>query len=289
MQITVLDGAILLAYFVFVIFIGLKFRGRAGQSISEYFVSGRSLPWWIAGTSMVATTFAADTPLAVTGLVAHHGVAGNWLWWNMVFSGLLTVFLFARLWRRSEVLTDVEFVEIRYSGQPAAILRGFRALYLALPINSIIMGWVTLAMAKILGITLGIDKWIGVVICVAITFSYSFLSGLWGVVITDFIQFFLAIIGTLALAILGLEAVGGISGLKLQLGQIYGDTANILAFTPRVGSVWMPVTTFLVYIGINWWATWYPGAEPGGGGYIAQRMFSSKNEKHALGATLWFN
>ena len=180
MQIGIADLLIIFIYFLFVLIIGLKFSGRAGTSIEEYFVSGRSLPWWLAGTSMVATTFAADTPLAVTGLIANHGIAGNWLWWNMVMSGLLTVFFYSRLWHRSGVLTDVEFTEIRYGGKPAAILRGFRALYLALPINSIIMGWVTLAMAKIVGTATGLDKWTAVLICVAVTLSYSLLSGLWG-------------------------------------------------------------------------------------------------------------
>ena len=164
MNLSTLDLIIIVAYFVFVLIIGLLFSKKAGQSIKDYFISGRSLPWWLAGTSMVATTFAADTPLAITGLVAKHGVAGNWLWWNLVMSGLLTVFLYARLWHRSGVITDVEFTEIRYGGKPAAILRGFRALYLALAINSIIMGWVTLAMAKIIGISTGMDKWTAVVI-----------------------------------------------------------------------------------------------------------------------------
>jgi solute:Na+ symporter, SSS family len=288
-QLTWIDGIILVAYFTFVIIVGLKFRSKAGKSIEDYFVSGRSLPWWLAGTSMVATTFAADTPLAVTGLVANHGIAGNWLWWNMVFSGLLTVFLFARLWRRSGVLTDVEFTEIRYSGRPAAFLRGFRALYLAIPINGIITGWVMLAMAKIMSVTLGIDKWLAVSICVLFPFIYSFLAGLWGVVITDFFQFFLAIAGTIILAFYAINAVGGMDGLYSGLSSHYENVDQLLAFTPDIGSAWMPLTTFLVYIAVNWWAAWYPGAEPGGGGYVAQRMFAAKDEKHAVGAVLWFN
>lgn len=289
MQLEMLDLAIILAYFVFVLFIGLKYSGRAGKSLDEFFVSGRSLPWWLAGTSMVATTFAADTPLAVTGLVAKHGVAGNWLWWNLVMSGLLTVFLYARLWHRSGVITDVEFTEIRYGGKPAAILRGFRALYLALPINSIIMGWVTLAMAKIIGISLGIDKWTAVIICLAVTLAYSTLSGLWGVVITDFFQFFIAMAGAILLAVFAINHVGGMEGLIGRLDQMEGGSAQILSFIPEVGSAWMPISAVFVYLAVNWWAAWYPGAEPGGGGYIAQRIFSAKNEKHGILSTLWFN
>jgi SSS family solute:Na+ symporter len=289
MQVSGLDWTLVIIYFFIALGIGLYFSKRAGSNIIEYFTSGRSLPWWLAGTSMVATTFAADTPLAVTELVANHGIAGNWLWWNMVMSGLLTVFLFARLWRRAEVITDVEFTELRYSGKPAAILRGFRALYLALPINLIILGWVTLAMVKIIELSIGVDKWIAVGICVLVTLAYSVLSGLWGVVMTDFLQFIIAMVGSIVLAIFALDAVEGISGLKAGLVRIYGMEHGALDFTPDIGSVWMPVTAFLVYLAVNWWAAWYPGAEPGGGGYIAQRMFSTKNEKHSLLATLWFN
>ena len=188
MHIGLADIIIILSYFIFVLIIGLKFSGRAGKSIEEFFVSGRSLPWWLAGTSMVATTFAADTPLAVTGLVANHGIAGNWLWWNMVMSGLLTVFLYSRLWHRSGVLTDVEFTEIRYGGKPAAILRGFRALYLALPINSIIMGWVTLAMAKIIGTATGLDKWTAVLICVTVIRYFPVYGGWWSLIFFSFLS-----------------------------------------------------------------------------------------------------
>ena len=289
MSLSTLDFIIIVAYFVFVLIIGLLFSKKAGQSIKDYFVSGRSLPWWLAGTSMVATTFAADTPLAITGLVAKHGVAGNWLWWNLVMSGLLTVFLYARLWHRSGVITDVEFTEIRYGGKPAAILRGFRALYLSLAINSIIMGWVTLAMAKIIGISTGMDKWTAVIICLSITLAYSVLSGLWGVVVTDFFQFFIAMAGAIVLAVFAVNHVGGIDGLIGGLDKLEGGSAQILSFIPEVGSAWMPVSAVFVYLAINWWAAWYPGAEPGGGGYIAQRIFSTKNEKHGILSTLWFN
>jgi Na+/proline symporter len=238
---------------------------------------------------MVATTFAADTPLAVTELVSTNGIAGNWLWWNMVLSGLLTVFLFARLWRRAEVITDVEFTELRYSGKPAAILRGFRALYLAIPINLIILGWVTLAFVKIIELTVGVDTWIALTICILITLLYSSISGLWGVVVTDFLQFFIAMAGSIALAFFATDAVGGIDGLKEGLIRVHGADHDILNFLPEIGSVWMPVSAFLVYLSVNWWAAWYPGAEPGGGGYVAQRIFAAKDEKNSLFATLWFN
>lgn len=289
MQVGVLDWVFVGFYFILALGVGLYFSRRAGTDITEYFTSGRSLPWWLAGTSMVATTFAADTPLAVTELVSNHGIAGNWLWWNMVMSGLLTVFFFARLWRRSEVITDVEFTELRYGGKPAAILRGFRALYLGIPINLIIMGWVTLALVKIIELTVGVDKWVAVGICVLVTLIYSGLSGLWGVVMTDFLQFFIAMAGSLALAFFAMDAVGGIGGLKSGLVRIYGENNHVLNFTPEIGSMWMPLTAFFVYLAVNWWAAWYPGAEPGGGGYIAQRMFSTKDEKNSFLATLWFN
>ncbi len=197
--------------------------------------------------------------------------------------------MFAKLWRRAEVLTDVEFTELRYSGKPAAILRGFRALYLAIPINLIILGWVTLALVKIIELTIGVDKWIAVGICVLVTLIYSGLSGLWGVVMTDFLQFIIAMVGSIALAVYGVNAAGGITGIQEGLVTQYGTEHDILNFTPEIGSIWMPVTAFLVYLAVNWWAAWYPGAEPGGGGYIAQRMFSTKDEKHSLLATLWFN
>ncbi len=289
MNLSTLDIIIIFVYFIFVLIIGLLFSKKAGQSMKDYFVSGRSLPWWLAGTSMVATTFAADTPLAITGLVAKHGVAGNWLWWNLVMSGLLTVFLYARLWHRSGVITDVEFTEIRYGGKPAAILRGFRALYLALPINSIIMGWVTLAMAKIIGISTGLDKWTAVVICLSVTLAYSVLSGLWGVVVTDFVQFFIAMAGAIILAVFAVDHIGGIDGLISGLDKLEGGSAQILSFVPEMGSAWMPISAIFIYLAVNWWAAWYPGAEPGGGGYIAQRIFSAKNEKHGILSTLWFN
>jgi len=296
MQLTTLDWLIIAAYFAVSLGIGLYYYRRAGESTEEYFVAGRNLPWWLAGTSMVATTFAADTPLAVTEMVARHGVAGNWLWWAMLPSGMLTVFFFARLWRRAQVMTDVEFVELRYAGPAAAFLRGFRALYLGLAINLIIMGWVNLGMAKVLGGTLGLQKWQALAFCLGITFFYSILSGIWGVVVTDAVQFVIAMVGAIVLAIVALQAVGGIDGLKTGLAAVtpqgatepFGDQA--LAMLPDGSAMWMlPFMTLATYLAVNWWASWYPGAEPGGGGYVAQRIFSAKDEKHGVLATLWFN
>src|ERR687893_2369307 len=220
MKLTLLDWLIIAAYFALSLAIGLYYAGRAGRSTEEYFLSDRSLPWWLAGTSMVATTFAADTPLAVTEMVARNGVAGNWLWWSMLPSGMLTVFFFARLWRRARVMTDVEFVELRYSGRSAAFLRGFRALYLGLPINLIIMGWVNLGMAKVLSGTLGLAKWQALGLCLGITFLYSILSGFWGVVVTDAVQFVIAMAGSVVLAVISIKAVGGIESLKTKLAGI---------------------------------------------------------------------
>ena len=286
---TALDWGIIALYFAFAGAIGLAFSRRAGSSIGEYFVGGRALPWWLAGTSMVATTFAADTPLAVTELVARHGVAGNWLWWNMVMSGILTVFFYARLWRRAGVLTDVEFTELRYGGRPAALLRGFRAAYLALPINLIIMGWVNLAMMEIVSTALDIPKVPALALCFSLAAAYSVLAGFWGVVVTDLFQFALAMGGAVILAVFAVEAVGGISGLELGLADVYGSTEAAIALLPSRGAAWMPAITLGVYLGVNWWASWYPGAEPGGGGYIAQRIFSARTERDGVLATLWFN
>jgi SSS family solute:Na+ symporter len=284
-----LDWMIVAAYFLASAAIGLAYTRRAGQNVSEFFVSGRSLPWWLAGTSMVATTFAADTPLAVAGMVGTNGVAGNWLWWNMVMSGMLTVFFYAHLWRRAGVLTDVEFTEIRYSGRPAAILRAFRALYMALPINLIIIGWVNLAMLKILEVVLGIDPVPAFILMFIVTMTYAALAGLWGVVITDFFQFFIAMAGSIALAFFALSAVGGIDGLVARLPEHYGSAEAALSILPERNSAWMPLTAFLAYLSVQWWATSYPGSEPGGGGYIAQRIFSSRTERDGVLATLWFN
>src|SRR5881392_900918 len=234
MTITPIDWAIVAAYFVFCTVIGLYFTRRGGKSLSEYFLSGRQAPWWLAGTAMVATTFAADTPLVVTGLVASKGVAGNWLWWNFVMSGMLTVFFFARLWRRAEVMTDVELAELRYSGRPAAFLRGFRALYLALPINLIILGWVTRAMIKILTIALGLKdvtiagvtvsgEVVAVGICFVITVAYSAGAGMWAVLWTDLVQFVIKMTAVIILAVFAVRAVGGMDKLKDGLTAHFGS------------------------------------------------------------------
>ena len=239
--------------------------------MDEFFLSGRNIPWWLAGTSMVATTFAADTPLAVTGMVAKGGIAGNWLWWNMAASGLLTVFFYARLWRRSGVMTDIEFSEIRYAGKPAAFLRGFRALYLAIPINCIILGWVNKAMVDILTLILGVTKLQALMIVlgmIALTSSISTLSGLWGVLVTDVFQFVIKMGMVIVLAVYAVNAVGGIDAMKVKLAAVdatRGGQGSVLSFVPDLNSAWMPMITFFVYISMNWWATWYPGAEPGGG------------------------
>ena len=292
-----IDWIIIISYFIASAAIGVYFTKRAGTNIQEFFLSGRNLPWWLAGTSMVATTFAADTPLAVTELVARNGIAGNWLWWNFVFGGMLTVFFFARLWRRAGILTDVEFVELRYSGKPAAFLRGFRSLYLGIFINCVIMAWVNLAMGSILEGMFGIPRdqvMIYVGLALILTAIYSAMSGMWGVAVTDAFQFVLAMTGTIVLAfiVLSLPEVGGISGLTSKLPEW------ALRFTPVIGefgetqsaggALALTVAAFIAFVGVQWWASWYPGAEPGGGGYIAQRMMSAKDEKHSLFATLWF-
>jgi SSS family solute:Na+ symporter len=285
-QLTLLDWAVVALYFLFNLGVGIYYKKRAGSSVDEFFLSGRKVPWWLAGTSMVATTFAADTPLAVTGLVAKGGIAGNWLWWSFVASGMMTVFFYARLWRRSGVMTDVEFAEIRYSGRPAAFLRAFRALYLGIPINCIILGWVNKAMVDILMLVLGVTKLqaLAIVIAmIALTSSISTLSGLWGVLVTDMFQFVIKMGMVIVLAVFAVRAAGGIDAMKTALPE------PALQFIPDLTSAWMPLITFFVYISLNWWATWYPGAEPGGGGYIAQRMFSARDEKNSLLATLWFN
>ncbi len=296
MRLNILDWAVIALYFLISLGIGLYFRRRATESVSDFFVSGRNVSWWLAGTSMVATTFAADTPLAVTGLVARNGIAGNWIWWSMAFSGMLTVFFYSRLWRRAGVLTDVEFAELRYSGPPARFLRAFRAFYLGLPINLIIMGWVNLAMAKILMIVLGVTKLEALLMTIGVMFLtalISTLAGLWGVLVTDLFQFILIMGMVIVLAVFAVHHVGGMTGLIQgirSIDQARGAAGgSLLSFVPEIGSAWMPLITFFVYIAVNWWASWYPGAEPGGGGFIAQRILSAKDEKHSLLATLWFN
>ena len=294
MTLTFTDWFVIAAYFALNLAIGLYYMRRARGSTTEFFLSGRDVPWWLAGTSMVATTFAADTPLVVTGMVARYGIAGNWLWWNMAASGMLTVFVYARLWRRAGVMTDVEFAELRYAGAPAAFLRGFRALYLGIPINCIIIGWVNLAMLKILEVTLGLDAshalWV-LIAMLAFTAFYTTIAGLWGVLVTDLVQFVLKMGMVVALAYFAVRAVGGLGALKQQVEALdaAAGAGSRLAFFPSTDSAWMPAITLFVYLGVNWWASWYPGAEPGGGGYVAQRIFSARDERHGLFATLWFN
>ncbi|MBN1251363.1 MAG: Na+:solute symporter [Bacteroidales bacterium] len=306
-----IDWIIIGLYFLVSISIGIYMSKRAGKSTGDFFLSGRKLPWYIAGTSMVATTFAADTPLAVTELVAQRGIAGNWLWWNMLFGGMLTVFFFARLWRRSNIITDAEFVDIRYSGKAAKFLRGFRAVYIGIFMNTIVMAWVNLAMVKIFqvlfpdflffGISgfdfLGIhfsSHLLAVAGLMGFVAIYSSLSGLWGVSITDTFQFIMAMSGSIALAIFAVNHVGGISGLKAALSEnswvfeFIPDVGNADGSVSSGGLLKMSVVAFVAYLGVQWWSSWYPGAEPGGGGYIAQRMMSAKDEKHSLLATLWF-
>ena len=313
MTVSTLDWLIIVAYFIFSFGISIYFYKKAGKDTGSFFLSGRNLPWWIAGTSMVATTFAADTPLAVTELVSKNGIAGNWLWWNMVFGGILTVFFFARLWRRANILTDAEFVDIRYEGRPARFLRGFRAVYIGIGMNAIVIAWVNLAMVTILKVMFPDLTLFGLheVQFLGITFSahlmyvallmffvaiYSSMSGLMGVSITDSFQFIMAMSGSIALAYYAVKHVGGIDGLKESLS----NQKWIFDFIPDIkdsqsvatgsgGALKLTLTALFTYLGVQWWASWYPGAEPGGGGYIAQRMMSAKDEKHSLFATLWFN
>ena len=294
-HIQIFDIVIIVVYFLIVFSIAAYYTKRAGKNTGEFFLSGRNLPWYIAGTAMVATTFAADTPLAVTELVAQNGIAGNWLWWNMAIGAMLTVFFFAKLWRRADIMTDVEFVELRYSGKAAAVLRGFRAIYLGLFMNAIVMGWVNKAMEKIFHVTIpGIDPFLLVVIAASIIAVYASASGLLGTARTDSFQFLFAMTGCIILAVIvvNLPQVGGIVAMKNKLAP------QVLNFLPRVGKISaegitggvlaIPVGAFFAYIGLQWWSSWYPGSDPGGGGYVAQRMMSAKNEKHSLFATLWF-
>ena len=290
-----LDIVVILGFFLVVFGIAAYYSKKAGKDTGEFFLSGRDMPWYIAGTAMVATTFAADTPLAVTELVARNGIAGNWLWWNLAIGGMLTVFFFARLWRRANIMTDVEFVELRYSGRAAAALRGFRAIYLGLFMNAIVLGWVNKAMEKIFKITIpDVDPFLLVVVAAAVLAVYASASGLAGTARTDSFQFLFAIVGCIILAVIvvRLPEIGGLAALKGKLAP------QVLDFLPRVGTVSaegvtggvlaMSAGAFFAYVGVQWWSAWYPGADPGGGGYVAQRMMSAKDEKNSLFATLWF-
>jgi Na+/proline symporter len=286
MTLSTLDWTIVGAYFALSLLIGLWVSRQAGQDTKSFFLAGRNMPWWLLGVSMVATTFSTDTPNLVTDLVRQNGVSGNWGWWAFLLTGMLTVFVYANLWRRSEVLTDIEFYELRYSGSAAAFLRGFRALYLGLIFNVLVMGAVSLAAIKFGEIVLGWPGWLTMSIACSITLAYSALGGLKAVIITDFIQFTLAMIGSIwgMFYILGLPEIGGLSNLISHV-----NVSDKLALIPDMSdpNAWVPV--LLVPLAVQWWASYYPGAEPGGGGYIAQRMFSAKDEKNAVGATFLFN
>ncbi len=331
MPLTFVDWAVIVGYLLINLMIGVYYRRRASGNTAEFFISGRDVSWWLAGTSMVATTFAADTPLLVTGLVATQGIAGNWLWWNQCLTGMLTVFFFARYWRRAEIMTDVELTELRYAGKPAAFLRGLKAIYLGLLMNCFILGWVTRAMVDIIAVllgpaiaqgrvlqltlgahtllhySLGEPRHTALLICIFVlipfTGIYTFIGGLWGVLVTDFFQFILKMGMVTVLAWVAVAKIGGIDALTLRLHVVSksvaatgAQTANPLAFFPdfhlgmTTNAIWtIPLLSFVLFLGVQWWSSWYPGAEPGGGGYVAQRMFSAKDEKNSLGATLWFN
>src|ERR1700732_4238269 len=324
MALTTTDWMVIAAYLLLNLLISLYYRRRSSGSTEEFFVSGRNVSWWLAGTSMVATTFAADTPLLVAGLVAKNGISGNWLWWSQCLCGMMTVFFFARYWRRAEILTDVEFVELRYEGKPAAFLRGFRAIYLGALMNCLILGWVIKAMISITTVllgdaiaqgrvlsiglgghnltsyTLGAPEHTALLICVLLlvpfTGIYTFIGGLWGVLVTDLFQFALKMTMIVVLAWIAVAKIGGMQALQMHLQVIENNvrqtgvrTGNPVAFLPdfhlglTTDALWtLPVLTFIVYLGMQWWLAWYPGAEPGGGGYVAQRMFSAKDGKNSL-------
>ena len=286
MQLSTLDWWVLALYGVTILSVGLAFARRAGGGREDYFLAGRNMPWWLIGTSMVATTFSADTPNLVTDLVRSGGVSQNWVWWAFVITGMCTVFFYAKLWRRSGVLTDIGFYEMRYAGRSAAFLRAFRAIYLGVFFNVMIMATVTLAAIKIGGVLLGVDKYTVVLVAGTATVIYSASSGLWGVLVTDLLLFTISMIGSVAAAVyaLRLPEVGGLSGL-----MAHPNVTDKLSFLPDFSDPTTAAAVFIVPVAVQWWSTWYPGAEPGGGGYTAQRMLAAKDEKHAMQATLWFN
>jgi SSS family transporter len=286
-KLAAVDWIFIVWYFILSIGIGLYYSKKAGKSISEYFLSGRSLPWWLLGTSMVATTFSSDTPLAVTGIVIKDGVSGNWFWWNFMLGSALTVLFFAHLWRRAEVVTEVEFIDIRYSGRAARFLRGFKALYLGIPVSCITFGWVTLAMVKIIQIIFGTSGVAALAICLGLTVFYTTLSGLWGVVATDMLLFGVAMLGSIVLSVVSVEKAGGIGAMVEAVKALGAGTGkDYLSVFPPLGQA-LPLA-FFVALFVQWWAVYYPGAEPGGGGWIAQRMLAGKDARHAVKGTLWF-
>ncbi|WP_417874727.1 sodium:solute symporter family protein [Xanthomarina gelatinilytica] len=285
-QLSSFDVVLIVLFFAITLFIGIYVSKQSGKSAAEYFLSGRNMPWWLLGVSMVATTFSTDTPNLVTDIVRTNGVSGNWVWWAFLLTGLLTVFVYAKLWRKSEVNTDIEFYELRYGGAPARFLRGFRAIYLGIIFNILAMSAVTLAAIKIGAIMLGLQPWETVIYAGTITVVFSALGGFKGVVYTDFILFFTAMAGALGAAyyLVGLPEVGGLEAL-LQHENVVGKL-NIL---PDFSNTEALITLLIIPLAVQWWSSWYPGAEPGGGGYIAQRMLAAKNENHAIGATFFFN
>ena len=286
MQLTALDWAMVALYAVITVGIGLAVSRKAGSGTQEFFLSGRTLPWWLLGVSLVATTFSTDTPNLVTDLVRTGGVSQNWVWWAFCLTGMMTVFFYARLWRRSEALTDIAFYELRYSGRPAAFLRGFRAIYLGLFFNAMIMASVNLAAIKIAGVLLGMDKYTTVLVCGAVTALYAASSGLRGVVLTDAVQFGIAMLGafTAAFYAVSVPEVGGLAGLFSHPNVI-----PKLSLLPDFSDWRTAAAVFIIPVAVQWWSTWYPGAEPGGGGYVAQRMLAARNEKESLLTTLMFN
>ena len=286
MNLSTLDWSIVFGFFAISMIIGLVVSRQSGKDYKEFFLSGRNMPWWLLGVSMVATTFSADTPNLVTDIVRKNGVAGNWVWWAFLLTGMLTVFVYAKLWRRSGILTDLEFYELRYGGKPAAFLRGFRSIYLGFFFNIMIMATVTLAAIKIGSVLLGLTPIQTVLIASVVTVIYTSLGGLRGVILTDFFQFILAMVGIIwaCIVVLQLPEVGGLSGL-LTHENVSGKLNLLPDFTDST----QLIPLFILPLAVQWWSVWYPGAEPGGGGYIAQRMLSAKDETNAVGATLLFN
>jgi len=286
MQLSGLDWTIIVTFFSIALFIGIYVSKKAGTSSNEFFLSGRNMPWWLLGISMVATTFSTDTPNLVTDIVRNNGVSGNWVWWAFLITGLLTVFVYAKLWRKSNVKTDIEFYEFRYGGKPASFLRKFRAVYLGVIFNVITMSSVTLAAIKIGGIMLGLEPWQTVISAGLVTVTFSALGGFRGVVYTDFLLFFVAMAGSIGAAyyLVNIPEVGGIQALLAN-----ENVADKIAILPDFSDADAMITLLIIPLAVQWWSSWYPGAEPGGGGYIAQRMLASKNENHAIGATFFFN
>ena len=279
------DFLVIAAYFVLTFGVGILALRNKNETTEDYFLSGRRLPWHLAGLSMVATTFAADTPLAVTGITLERGIAGNFLWLSLIPAGLMTAIFYARLWRRSGVMTDAEFATLRYTGTSAVFLRRFRAAYLALPVNLIIMGWVTTGMAKVMGVFFDYPTWMTLGILYAFTVVYIILSGLWGVVVTDALQFIIAMAGCIILSVVSVEKAGGLTELWQKAATLLPQ--NFTEVYPWYLSA--PVYVVCVWLGVQWWASWYPGFEPGGGGYVVQRLLSTKDENHAVGAAILFN